>query len=1004
MTMRTELYGSRKNPSVTRGFTLVELLITLTVLAMVMGIVAAMVYIGSKSKQATSTRIESAQGARVALDMIANDLRSAGYGADITHGTPQPQIAYIDSTQVLINANLSNWPDTATVTFPVPRAYDPSGNPRPKPLDGTAWQPPVKYRTGAEVIRYTLDANNDGSIDNDDLADAVGALAARTKNPNDFVLLREVFGDSVGGVAGNNGGATQEIALVRAPGGTIPPMYTVYLRGSSTPWNWANGPIPVNRLNDVERITLQVTAASSNADSKGRFAETTLRTEVNSMRNVPNFGGTQYSVSGYVYEDKNGDQIMNSGEPGLANVRVTLGKYTAFTGQTGAFLFRVFAGTYTLRHTPPAGYNVSTTPDSFVVTVNNAVTRSFADVSIPGGEVIVNVFEDKNDNRAYDPGEPPVPTIRATLSPGGQQAWTDANGNVRLFSPPGSFTVALALPDSYAVNTTPYPLTGTMADNDSASFQVGIERSVTGTVAGKVFRDNNRDGIAQGGEPGLSGVWVGVTNDGGATILGYAYTGAGGDYSIDVPINDPPRSTPYAVFVIPPPGDFPTTPTSRGGLWVQASGTTPGLNFGMAAYTIITLNASRVLSLATADMIEKDWNGNQFDNAVGDMDLVLGADAGSTDNISVWLNRYTSTPLFGANPSGPDGYSRLAPQSVLSIAVDTLDSNPTWRERPDIVTGTKIAPAGNLFVWINQNTSGNYGILPASYTTGMNYRTNDGGDVQSVLTMDVIGGDMPDIIAGTKSVTAYQGSIEIWQHNNGTTPGFNRVELYPNAGSIPGNKLGEVNALFLADLDNDGLKDLVAGTRTSSLGGEIVVFQNMGKSSGSSRFECRAVLSCPLDQITALAVFDLDGDGNRDILAGTHTSLEGGNLMIWRNYSTIGTNWSFVNTRTVNADGIVMSLAIADFGGSPRMDLAVGTRATPTGYVGGVEIFYTDVMGLPPVGTDPSSGSIGNMVPALTKGNYNAGLNPPVAPPYLTDLACGVKISASTGAIVVFIR
>ena len=101
-----------------RGFTLVELLITLTVLVVVMGTVAAIVYISSKSKAATANRIESAQGARAALDMMAADLRSAGYGADRDYLTPQPQIAYIDSTQVLINANVSNGPDTTSVTFP----------------------------------------------------------------------------------------------------------------------------------------------------------------------------------------------------------------------------------------------------------------------------------------------------------------------------------------------------------------------------------------------------------------------------------------------------------------------------------------------------------------------------------------------------------------------------------------------------------------------------------------------------------------------------------------------------------------------------------------------------------------------------------------------------------------------------------------------------------------------------------------------------------------------
>ncbi len=983
-----------------RGFTLVELLITLTVLVVVMGSLGFMVYMSSKSKQATANRMESTQGARAALDMLANDLRSAGYGADLDYpGAPQPQIAYIDSTQVLINANMNQWPDTFSVTFPPPRAYNPTGNPRPAPLNGTAWQPPVKYRTGAEVIRYTLDANNDGVVDANDLADPNGALAARTPNPNDFVLLRQVYGDSTGNAAGNNGGTTEQVALLRKPGGTVPPMFTVYLKGSSTPWNWASGPVPTTQLNNIERITVQVASPSATKDSKGDYAETILRTEVNSMRNIPNFGGTQYSVTGYVFDDLNGNLAQDGGELGLANVQVRFGPYSTYTGSNGAFQFRVYAGTYTLRHTPPAGYYVATTPDSFVVNVTASTTRSFADRKLPGGNANLNVFEDLNDNRAYDTGEPGISGIPATLTPGPVTAVTDYYGNARLFSPPGGFSVTVALPDTYIVNTTPYPVTGTMINGDSASIRIGVKKSVTGTIAGKVFNDNNRDGVWQSGEAGIQNVWVGVTKDAGVTVLGYAYTNASGDYSISVPINDPPRTQPYSVYLIPPAGKFPTGSTSIGGLWVTAGSSQTGKNFGVAAYTVITLNAARVLSLAAADVIEKDWNGNQTQNAHGDTDLILGADAGATDNISVWFNDYNNTPLFNATPD----YTRLAPQSVLSLAVDTLDSDATWKKRPDVVSGTKNVASGNFFVWLNQNTSGNYGILPTTYSTGLNYRTTDAGDVQSVLSLDCAGGAMPDLIVGTKSPTANSGTIEIWQNSDAVSPTFSQQEIYPSAGSIPGNKLGEVNAMILADLNADGRKDLIVGTKTSASGGEIMIFENVSKVNGS-RFLHRATLSSTNDIVTCLGALDLDGDTRVDLIAGTQSGLGSGNLMVWRNVSTTGTNWGFVNSLTRAADGIVQSLVVADLGGSNRADVAVGSRATTTSYVGGIQIYYTDLFGLPIAGTDPSGGSVVNFVPAITTGNFNYGTNPSASPPYLTDLATGVKVSATTGALVVFIR
>src|SRR5205085_7781536 len=135
-----------------------------------------------------------------------------------------------------------------------------------------------------------------------------------------------------------------------------------------------------------------------------------------------------------------------------------------------------------------------------------------------------------------------------------------------------------------------------------------------------------------------------------------------------------------------------------------------------------------------------------------------------TDQVSVWFNRYNSATLFSTTPD----YTRTAPNAVVSLVLDTLETSDSFR-RPDMVTGTKAAASGNFFVWLNQNSSGNYGIYPTTYTSGMNYKTQDNGDVTSVLTYDCAGGataDLPDIIVGTKGPTAGQGSIEVWKSNN----------------------------------------------------------------------------------------------------------------------------------------------------------------------------------------------------------------------------------------------
>ena len=180
-------------PSARRGFSLVEMLITLTVLATVMIVLMTVMYSAQRSKAATTNQVESTQGARIAMDMMARDLRSAGYGVDLDWtALPQPPIAYVDSLTVLINADMSPWPDSLPGhPMGIPQAYRPDGLPRPFQLNGTTWQPPIKYRRGAEVVRWTLDANNDGAVNASDwtvprtsaCAGAATSIAAMVATP-----------------------------------------------------------------------------------------------------------------------------------------------------------------------------------------------------------------------------------------------------------------------------------------------------------------------------------------------------------------------------------------------------------------------------------------------------------------------------------------------------------------------------------------------------------------------------------------------------------------------------------------------------------------------------------------------------------------------------------------------------------------------------------------------------------------------------------------------------
>jgi len=997
---RSSLFGRLRSA----GFTLVEMLVTLVIFSLVAVTLTLVLMSSAKSKQTTSQRIESEQGARAALDLMARDIRTAGYGADRDWAVPQPAIAYVDSMEIILSENELPFPDNGTGPI-APLAYNPTATPNPKPLVGTVYAPPIRYRTGAELVRYTLDVNNDGVVNASDVASPQGADAAATPNPNDFTLVRQVYGDSTGNVPNNNGGTTERVALVRKPGAGVPALFTVYMRGSSTPWDWANGAVPPSQLQNIQRVQLQVTATASRPDAHGSFAQTTLRSEVNAARSVPDFGSTTYSVSGYVFNDLTGPNgVKDAFDPGLSGATVRLGNYIAYTNGLGYFQFQAPPGSYTLKHTPPMGYGSWSNPDTFLVTVGNAaVTKSFPDTARKGGNVSIMAFNDANSNGIKDVTENGLQGIKFTIDPGSPGATTgvtDAYGYLTLFTAVGGYRVTCNKPDSLTVTTSNNPYDGTMANGGSFSLPVGLSNQPTGHVKGTVFTDANRNGNLDGTDIGIAGVWVGVTKDGGITTAGYAYTDASGAFDIIVPANDPPHTDPYSVYVIPPGGYYPTGSTSISNLWVTAGGTINNKNFGMANYQIITLTASRVLSLAAADLIEKDWNGGHTENAVNDVDLILGADAGGTDNVSVWFNQYNSATLFDPTPTtkGNSGYTRLAPNSVMAMAVDTLDKADN-KARPDVVTGTRFTASGNFFVWFNQGTSNNEGYLPTTFNTGQNYKTADNGDVQAVVTLDCGGGSMPDIIVGTKSATAGQGSVEIWLNNDATTPTFARAETYNAVGAT---LLGEVTGMTLADMDNDGDKDLIVCTHTSDYNGQMIVFENTGRT--APRFAYRYGVTWSGEAPTAVACLDADGDGWKDIFVGTQRSTSQGRVWQFKNLGAL-TLWTYSIVRAIDPGGFVQSLCPADFGGATRSDLAVGFRTSTTGYGGGVKIFYMDTGVIPNSGVDPSGGSVINMVPALASSNFNYGVYPSTpSPPYLADLAAGVKISSTTGALVVFIR
>jgi prepilin-type N-terminal cleavage/methylation domain-containing protein len=999
------------------GFSLVELMITLVVFALVVAAVMVVMATSTRSKQATEGLVEAQQSARATLDIMARDIRSAGYGVDKDNATPQPAFAYVDSQEIMIYANEQ----------PAPRVYDPSspsvglagqfgnssgssayvdttriqapsptGTPLPPLLTG-GYALTTKWRTGAELIRYTLDINDDGAVNSSDQNSTLATDAQRTQNPNDYLLVRRVYGDKSGSVptTGNNGGAIEKVGLVDKPGGSVGPLFTVYIGSNPLPWNWANGPIPASQLNQISRVTVNVTAESRSPDKNGNYAKAQMSTDVNSLRNVPEAGNTYYTCDGYVYDDKDHTRTRTGGDVAIPGVVVRMGTAgVAQTNSVGYYTLTVAPGQYLLKQEVPQGYGPEQ-PDSFSVDFVNTPTNihhDFADTARVGGWLTDTVYVDANANGFRDAGDYGID--HATISVGGQTAITDGFGAAKFFLSPGSYAVNCFAPDSFHVSTlNPVPIV--MVNTGTARADFGVQVGVSATIQGNIYKDLNKNGVLDAGEPGVYNVWVAVTTNSGGNVIGFAYTDASGNYSITVPANDPPHTTPYEITYQLPTNYYATTTTMHTGIYLTPGQTLTGKNFGTNTFQVISLTADRVLSLGSAELMEKDWAGgdNQYDaKSHKDIDLVLGSEWVSNPNISVWWNQYPASTLFNATPS----YQVNAQSSALSLAIGPLNVGLEPR-RPDVVTGLKSYVAGNIAVWLTQDGSGNFGVLPSllSVPPGpVYYQTSDHGDVNCVVLNYMDPGTTLDMVVGTRT-TDNTGTIEVWTNNGAGA--FTQQEVYPTGGGF--SNLGQVKGIALADLDADGDSDMVVVTRTGYAAGKLHIVERTGNTN-NSRFNLRRTYDLG-GEGNAVVFTDVDGDGRRDIIVGTHTGFNTGQLEYWHNDGSL----NFSRAKVVDAPGIVLSLATADYGGLSRADLAVGWQTSETSNNGGVLIYLLDSGTVPATGTDPSSGTGANyMTPAMTVNNFNYGDNPLATGPQFPDLAVAQKPTTTTGQVVIFIR
>ena len=277
------------------------------------------------------------------------------------------------------------------------------------------------------------------------------------------------------------------------------------------------------------------------------------------------FGERQVGgVTGFVFNDTNGNGTQEAGEPGVNGVTVTLYSgatviATTTTLSDGSYSFNnVLPGAYTVTETQPAGYG-STTPNSVPVSVpnNGTATANFGDLQ--QGTVTGTVFSDLNGDGVKQAGEPGISSVTIELVDSGgaivASTTTAANGTYTFSGvTPGSYTVREPTQPTGYVSTTPNAVGVVVPTGGVGSANFGEQQQ--GTVSGTVYTDTNGDGTQQAGESGLSGVTVQLLNASGAVI---ATTTTAGDGSYSFTGVTPGA---YSVRETDPAGYVSTTPNT----------------------------------------------------------------------------------------------------------------------------------------------------------------------------------------------------------------------------------------------------------------------------------------------------------------------------------------------------------------------------------------------------------------------------------------------------------
>lgn len=264
------------------------------------------------------------------------------------------------------------------------------------------------------------------------------------------------------------------------------------------------------------------------------------------------------AIGDRVWNDVNGDGVQDAGEDGINGVTVTLRNSagnvvgTAVTTGDGNYGFSTLAAdTYTVTvdaATLPAGSNPTFdldgtgTANVATVVLGPSETNNDVDFGYNGaGAIGDRIWLDINGDGVQDAGEVGLNGVTVSL--------LDAGGNViatQVTSGDGNYLFGNLLDGDYTVVVDASTLPGGVSQTFDRDATLDDRTTVTiaggamitdadfgyqgnGALGDRIWIDTNGDGVQDGGEDGVNGVTVTLT-DAGGNVLGTAVTSGDGDY------------------------------------------------------------------------------------------------------------------------------------------------------------------------------------------------------------------------------------------------------------------------------------------------------------------------------------------------------------------------------------------------------------------------------------------------------------------------------------------